>query len=43
MTDCRVGDEGAEAVCKMLTVNTTLRTLYLRGEEESKQSEDDEE
>ena len=36
MTANEVGGDGAKAMCEILKVNTTLKTLYLYGEEEEK-------
>ena len=37
MTENRIGVEGAKAMSEMMKVNSTLTTLYLRGEEERKE------
>ena len=42
MTGNGIGDEGAKAMSEMMKVNSTLTTLYLRGEEERKEREDKE-
>ena len=36
MVDNKIGDEGAKAVSEMLKVNTRIRRLDLRGEEEER-------
>ena len=36
MTGNDIGVEGAKALSEMLKVNTTLKWLYLRGEEEER-------
>ena len=36
MTGNKIGDEGAKAMSEMMKVNTTLKELYLKREEEGK-------
>ena len=36
MTVNKIGDEGAKAMSEMLKMNTTLKTLFLGGEEEER-------
>ena len=42
MTDNEIGDEGAEAISKMLKVNKTLTSLDLTGEEEERREREKE-